>query len=191
MSRARYRIHEAQRFVSQFFVGIIRGNDSALASTVRRKLYKTRCAIDTNVFVTNPGNFSSGQSSVLYHSCYILNNNGKFTLGDNSHLGAYCYVNVDHGNVSVGNHVAIGPGTKIIAYSNHYARGKKVTDERKVADISIGNNVFVGANCTLLPGTIIQDNVIVAAGAVVTGTLKTNAVYGGVPAKKIRSGWYA
>jgi len=184
-------LYESPNFIWQFIVGSIRGNDSTIASFVRRKIYRTACMIDTNVFITNKRNFTSGHGSCLYHSCYILNNNGKFVIGNRSHLGAFCYVNVCYGSVLIGDDVAIGPGTRIIAYSNHYARGRKVTEERIVGDIVIGNNVFIGANCTILPGTVIQDNVIVAAGTVVKGKLESNNIYGGVPFKKLKTGWYA
>lgn len=51
----------------------------------------------------------------------------------------------------------------------------------------IGNNVFLGWGCTVLAGTIIEDNVIIGAGAVVSGKVEKNSVYAGNPAKKIMS----
>ena len=53
-------------------------------------------------------------------------------------------------------------------------------------DITIGNNVFIGAQCTILPGTIIKDNVVVASNSVVKGILEGDTVYGGSPAKVIK-----
>ena len=51
--------------------------------------------------------------------------------------------------------------------------------------IEIGNNVFIGCNATILYDTVIGDNVIVAAGSVVTGNIPDGTVVGGVPAKVI------
>ena len=51
--------------------------------------------------------------------------------------------------------------------------------------ISIGNNVFIGINVTILLGTKIGDNVIVGAGSIVKGELKSNSVYAGTPVKFI------
>ena len=48
----------------------------------------------------------------------------------------------------------------------------------------IGNNVFLGWGCTVLAGTVIEDNVIIGAGAVVSGRVEKNSVYAGNPAKK-------
>ena len=50
----------------------------------------------------------------------------------------------------------------------------------------IGNDVWIGGNVTILPGVTIGNNVVVAAGAVVTKDLEDNALYGGVPARKIK-----
>ena len=69
--------------------------------------------------------------------------------------------------------------------------GRKVTEERIQRDIDIGSNVFVGAHCTILPGTQVADDVIIGAGSVVKGVLEGNSIYAGVPCKKLRSGWYA
>ena len=50
----------------------------------------------------------------------------------------------------------------------------------------IGNDVWIGGNVTILLGVRIGNNVVVAAGAVVTKGIPDNCVVGGVPAKKIR-----
>jgi galactoside O-acetyltransferase len=177
-------------FVRGMLYGIVRNNPSYVARRLRGMGLATPALIDTNVFVTQPENFGAGEHSALYHGCYILNDEGTVTIGNNSHLGAYCYVNAARGTVRIGNDVAIGPGTKIIAYSNHYETGKKVSEVRMTEDITIGDNVFIGANCSLLPGTTIHANVVIAAGAVVKGELTGNAIYGGIPCRKIQDGWY-
>lgn len=183
-------LHEIPCFVWQLFEGVIRSNDSVIASFLRKKMYRTACMIDTNVVIKNKQHFTSGHGSALYHSTYILNTNGKFVIANNSHLGAFCYVNVCYGSVIIGDDVAIGPGTKIIVYSNNYQYAKKVTNEKITEDIIIKNNVFVGANCTILPGTIINDNVVIGAGSIVKGVLESNSIYAGAPCKKVKNGWY-
>lgn len=51
---------------------------------------------------------------------------------------------------------------------------------------SVGQHVWIGGNVTILPGITIGNNVVVAAGAVVTKDIPDNALVGGVPAKKIK-----
>ncbi|MEA9389296.1 acyltransferase [Acerihabitans sp. TG2] len=55
-----------------------------------------------------------------------------------------------------------------------------------VGKIKIGNNVFIGHGVTILPGVTIGDNIVIGACSVVNKDLKSNAIYAGVPAKKIR-----
>ncbi len=59
---------------------------------------------------------------------------------------------------------------------------KPKTDIGILGPISIGDNVFVGMNSILLPGTSIGKNVIVGAGSVVRGKIPDNVVVAGNPA---------
>ncbi|MDD3771856.1 MAG: acyltransferase [Weeksellaceae bacterium] len=59
---------------------------------------------------------------------------------------------------------------------------KPKTDIGMLGPITIGNNVFIGMNSMLLPGTIIEDNVIIGAGSIVRGRIPANSIYSGNPA---------
>lgn len=54
-----------------------------------------------------------------------------------------------------------------------------------IRPVKIGNDVFIGWGAIILAGTAIEDNVIIGAGAVVSGHVDKNSVYAGNPAKKI------
>lgn len=53
--------------------------------------------------------------------------------------------------------------------------------------IKIGNNVFIGARCIILPGVTIGNNVVIATGSIVTKNIEDNSIVAGVPAKVIKS----
>ncbi|MBQ2488136.1 MAG: maltose O-acetyltransferase, partial [Ruminococcus sp.] len=53
--------------------------------------------------------------------------------------------------------------------------------------IKVGNNVWFGAGVHVMPGVTIGNNVVAAAGAVVTKDVPDNVLVGGVPAKVIKS----
>ena len=55
------------------------------------------------------------------------------------------------------------------------------------APIVIGNNVWIGANVTVLPGVTIGENAVIAAAAVVTKDVPANAVVVGSPARVVRT----
>jgi hypothetical protein len=58
-------------------------------------------------------------------------------------------------------------------------------DEAIVRGIRIGHNVFVGRGALLMPGTVIEDHVIIGAGSVVRGWVETGSVMIGNPARRV------
>jgi acetyltransferase-like isoleucine patch superfamily enzyme len=72
-------------------------------------------------------------------------------------------------------------------------KGKKIKAENIINEIdpvkqniTIGNDVWIGANATILPGITIGNGVTVLAGAVVSESMPDYAIVGGVPAKIIK-----
>ena len=57
--------------------------------------------------------------------------------------------------------------------------GKKMS---KMAQVKIGNNVYIGINALIMPGVKIGNNVIIGAGSIVTHDVPDNSVAVGIPA---------
>ncbi|MCK4347878.1 MAG: hypothetical protein KAW47_04600, partial [Thermoplasmatales archaeon] len=59
-----------------------------------------------------------------------------------------------------------------------------------IGRIKIGNNCVIGAGAIIMPGATLQDNVVLAAGALVTQNqvLEEGKTYAGIPAKEIMVG---
>ena len=55
----------------------------------------------------------------------------------------------------------------------------------RVGKIEIGNDVFIGHQAIVLPGTTIGNKVLIGAGAVVRGTVPDNSVMVGAPARRV------
>lgn len=91
--------------------------------------------------------------------------------------------------ISIGDNVCVSKGLTLFVHDYSAFIERKITGEvlGGVGGVRIGNNVQIGADVTILMDTEIQDNVIIAAGAVCKGKLESGFVYGGVPAKKIQS----
>ncbi|WP_255312355.1 hypothetical protein [Companilactobacillus heilongjiangensis] len=53
--------------------------------------------------------------------------------------------------------------------------------------ITVGNDVWIGGNVTVIADVNIGSNVIIAAGAVVVKDVPDNSIVGGVPAKVIKT----
>lgn len=91
------------------------------------------------------------------------------------------------------NYIEIGDDTLIgqyVAIMDHEAHGIDPLKRRQIGEIGkviIGKNVWIGNNVTILKNSEIDNNTIVATGAVVSGKFPANVIIGGVPAKIIKS----
>lgn len=107
----------------------------------------------------------------------------NITVGKNVFINACCHFQ-DHGGVSLGDGCQIGHNV-VFATLNH-GLAPKDRQTTYPAPITLGKNVWVGSNSTILQGVTIGDNAVVAAGAVVTKDVPENTIVGGVPARIIR-----
>lgn len=87
--------------------------------------------------------------------------------------------------INIGNHCAITAGVKMFTHGGAWVARKKYPQFDNFGKIVIGNYVYIGCNSMIMPGVTIGDNVLVAAGSVVTKSIPPNVVVGGNPAKII------
>lgn len=103
------------------------------------------------------------------------------TIGNDFQMMGECIIDNSHcWHIIIGNNVTLAPRVHILA---HDASTKIFLDFTKVKNVTIGNNVFIGAGSIILPGVEIGDNVIIAAGSVITHKIDSNCIVGGNPAK--------
>jgi acetyltransferase-like isoleucine patch superfamily enzyme len=82
------------------------------------------------------------------------------------------YINA-HGGLKIGNNVEIAPNT-IIATVNHYKYDFRKVGYKK--GVVIGNNVWIGANCSILAGVTIGNNVVIGAGCTIRENVPSDTV---------------
>lgn len=89
--------------------------------------------------------------------------------------------------IEIGNDVNITKGVTILTHGYDFAVLRNVYNETigSSGKVTIGNNVFIGMNSTILKGTTIGDNVIIGAGSIVNKKIPSNCVAVGNPAKPI------
>lgn len=111
--------------------------------------------------------------------------------GLNIHVGKNFLTNynvtiLDIAPVHIGDYVMIGPNTMICTVGHPLSPMGRRKHLGQAWPITIGDDVWIGGGCTILPGVTIGNNVIIAAGAVVTKDVPDNSLVGGVPAKVIK-----
>lgn len=83
------------------------------------------------------------------------------------------YINA-YGGLILGNNVNIGQNT-VITTTNH-----DIYDHRKISDkkmgVTIGNNVWIGANCSIVAGVKIGNNVTIGAGCTIRKNIPSNTI---------------
>lgn len=106
-------------------------------------------------------------------------------VGDNFFMN-YNGVILDCAKVTFGDNVFIAPNC------GFYCAGHPLDVEQRnqgleyAYPITVGNNVWIGANVAVLPGVTIGDNTVIAAGSVVNKDIPSGVIAAGNPCKVIR-----
>lgn len=89
--------------------------------------------------------------------------------------------------IEIGDNCQITAGVKIFTHGG--AKIARVIEPNFdcFGKVKIGSNVYIGTNSLIMPGVTVGDNVLVAAGSVVTHSVPSNVVIGGNPAHVICS----
>ena len=105
-------------------------------------------------------------------------------IGNHSGIGIRAEV---YGAVTIGDAVMMGPEVIIYTQNHKHEAGLPFYKQgfEAAAPVSIGNNVWIGRRVMFMPGSSVGSNVVIGAGAVVTGNFGDNVIIGGVPAKII------
>ena len=91
--------------------------------------------------------------------------------------------------ISIGNDVKITRGVTILTHGYDWSvlAGMHDVVLGSAGAVKVGNNVFIGANTTILKGVTIGNNVVIGAGSLVNKDIPDNCVAGGSPARVIMS----
>lgn len=150
-----------------------------------------RAILERGLLVFGAHNVSSGESFGCMHHCFIAaDGGGKIVIGNRVRFNERVHLNASiGGRIEIGDNVLVGPGVVLRASNHRFSRIDIPIAEQghDAGKIIIGDDVWMGANVTVLAGVAIGEGAVVAAGAVVTKDVAPYAVVGGVPARVIGS----
>ena len=130
--------------------------------------------------------FPIGYGTVILDGFNVRNPN-KIQIGKRCFVNINCFIQ-GAGGVSIGDDVLIAPNVSFYSENHIFENSRKRINEQgfERKPIKIGNDVWIGANVVLLPGVILGDGCVIAAGAVITKSFPKNSVIGGVPGKLLK-----
>lgn len=119
----------------------------------------------------------------------------NISVGESVYFGEDTRVLTTQAQLVIGNHVMFGPGVTIVTGDHRTnAIGKYMTDlsdadklPENDQDVIIEDDVWIGANATVLKGVIIGKGSVIAAGSVMTKSCPAYSIVGGIPARVLKS----
>lgn len=152
-----------------------------------------------------------GSNVKFYPNCFIQGAPGQFILEDHVTFfpsnyislgnGAACFVEIGHhshfapncvlygwGGLKIGPYCNIAAHTVLATVGHHYEildKPMALTGE-KFGPITLEEDVWIAANCTITANTTISKGCVIGANAVVTKDTEPMGIYAGVPARRIR-----
>ena len=106
-------------------------------------------------------------------------------LGNDVSICAFVHI-WGEGGVRIGNQVMIGAGACITSRGHDYTV-TPMWDSSTTGPVTIGNDVWIGTNCVILPGVSIGDGAVIGAGSVVTRDVESGTIVAGIPARLVKS----
>jgi len=174
-----------------------------LTSTIisRIRFFNQRIAFDSSSFISHrailkitasdkvsaAGSISIGKNCYIAAYSMILTYRGKIEIGDDCSINPFTIL-YGHGGLKIGNGVRIATHCVIIPSNHNFDRTDiPIFDQgEENKGIKINDDVWIGANSTILDGVEIGTGCVIGAGSVVTRSIPDFSIAVGVPAKVIR-----
>jgi acetyltransferase-like isoleucine patch superfamily enzyme len=121
-------------------------------------------------------------------SSVVIQISGKLTIQENTWIGEYTKIVGGSSDINIGKCVDIGPEVLIVTGTHEiWEIEGKAAGKGNSKPINIDTGAWIGAKSTIIGGVNIGKESIIAAGSVVTKDVEEKSIYGGVPAKLIKT----
>lgn len=134
---------------------------------------------------------SIGVATEIQRSCLIWIGEDEskepgLTIGERVFLGQGAHLSVMR-PMKIGNHSLIGAYSYLLTNNHRFdVRTVPIRDQGYIEKpLTVGEDVWIGAHCVIMPGITIGRGAIIGAGSVLTKSVGEYEIWGGVPAKKI------
>lgn len=121
--------------------------------------------------------------SKISSNCTIIGDYSNIVLHSNAEINAGCLL-LAKDRIEIGENSTLAYGVTVLTSANPNGPKNKLAAiyPKITAPVAICDNVWIGANATILPGITIGEMSVVAAGAVVTRDVPSGVLVAGNPA---------
>lgn len=141
--------------------------------------------------------FGSGSTlgcfpSPFFLSGYIhLEARGKgssISIGENTQVNNNFVAIAEHAAIEIGKRCLIGTNVEIYDSDFHgiRVRDRNTSSPAKARPVIIGDDVFIGSNTKIMKGVTIGSGSVIANGSILVGSIPSDVIAGGNPAKVLR-----
>jgi maltose O-acetyltransferase len=114
----------------------------------------------------------------------VIAGRAKLSIGEGTFVNRYCHFDL-MASISIGRDCQIAPEVFFCTATHDLVDGSFAASPHG-EPIVVGDRCWLGVRATVLPGSVIDDDCIIAAGAVVRGRCEPWGLYAGVPARRVR-----
>ncbi len=129
------------------------------------------------------GKYCDLETGLIFHNC---NDYSNLSVGDNCHIGKRCFFDL-RGKVLIEENVVVSMQTTFITHQDINKSNLRILYPESYAHVTVKKNSYIGVNSTILKGVTIGEYSIIAAGSLVIDNVPSRVIFGGVPAKIIKS----
>jgi len=121
---------------------------------------------------------------VVVRQPFRVDGGKRVSIGDHSFINYDCLL-LANDRIDIGERVFIAPRVMVLTVTHPLDAEERYRKRYATAPVSIGNDAWVGAGATLMPGVRVGKRAVVAAGAVVTRDVAQGCIVAGVPARVV------
>lgn len=127
--------------------------------------------------ISSEAEFKFGENVTINQANFItVKSNAKLIIGDETYITRATISCL--GEIEIGKNCILGEGMKIFDHNHQYTKEPFAVSKTdfNIGKVKLGNNVWTGANVTILKDVTIGDNVILGAGCVIHKDVPANSV---------------